>query len=110
GALVLNKTLPDYLLSPEGARAADALAAEAAPIAEVLASSGTPELSDTARTARVLRTIGESFKNFAVVAKRDAELKSELSRVPDVVVNVPNFEVDIYDVSGLARIGDCLFE
>jgi hypothetical protein len=43
------------------------------------------------------------------VAKREAELKSELSRVPDVVVNVPNFEVDIYDVSGLARIGDCLF-
>jgi hypothetical protein len=55
-----------------------------------------------------LRTIGESFKNFAVVAKREAELKTELSRVPDVVVNVPNFEVDIYDVSGLARIGDCL--
>jgi anion-transporting ArsA/GET3 family ATPase len=110
GALVLNKTLPDYLLSPDGARAADALAAEAGPLAEVLAGTGSPELADAARTARVLRTIGESFKNFAVVAKREAELKSELSRVPDVVVNVPNFEVDIYDVSGLARIGDCLFE
>jgi len=110
GALVLNKTLPDYLLSPDGARAADALAAEAGPVAEVLAGTRAPELADTARTARVLRTIGESFKNFAVVAKREGELKTELSRVPDVVVNVPNFEVDIYDVSGLARIGDCLFE
>jgi anion-transporting ArsA/GET3 family ATPase len=109
GALVLNKTLPEYLLSPDGARAADALAAEAGPLAELLAGTGAPELADTARTARVLRTIGESFNNFAVVAKREAELKSELSRVPDVVVNVPNFEVDIYDVSGLARIGDCLF-
>jgi anion-transporting ArsA/GET3 family ATPase len=109
GALVLNKTLPDYLLSTDGAHAADALAAEAGPIAEVLASSGAPELADAARTARVLRTIGDSFKNFAVVAKREAELKTELSRVPDVVANVPNFEVDIYDVSGLARIGDCLF-
>jgi anion-transporting ArsA/GET3 family ATPase len=110
GALVLNKTLPDYLLSPDGARAADALIAEAGPLAELLASTGKPELSDAARTARMLRTIGESFKNFAVVAKREAELKTELSAVPDVVVNVPNFEVDIYDVSGLARIGDCLFE
>jgi anion-transporting ArsA/GET3 family ATPase len=110
GALVLNKTLPDYLLSPDGARAADALAAEAGPLAEVLAGTGAPDLADTGRTARVLRTIGESFKNFAVVAKREAELRTELSRVPDVVVNVPNFEVDIYDVSGLARIGDCLFE
>jgi anion-transporting ArsA/GET3 family ATPase len=110
GALVLNKTLPDYLLSPDGARAADAIAAEAAPLAEVLASSGVPELADAPRTARVLRTIGESFKNFAVVAKREAELKTELAGMPDVVVNVPNFEVDIYDVSGLARIGDCLFE
>jgi anion-transporting ArsA/GET3 family ATPase len=110
GALVVNKTLPDYLRSPEGARAADAIAAEAAPLAEILASSGVPELADAPRTARVLRTIGESFKNFAVVAKREAELKTELAGVPDVVVNVPNFEVDIYDVSGLARIGDCLFE
>jgi anion-transporting ArsA/GET3 family ATPase len=110
GALVLNKTLPDYLLSTDGARATDALIAEAGPLAELLASGGKPELSDGARTARVLRTIGESFKNFAVVAKREAELKTELSAVPDVVVNVPNFEVDIYDVSGLARIGDCLFE
>jgi len=110
GALVLNKTLPDYLLSPAGARAADALAADAGPLAELLAGTGKPELTDVARTTRVLRTIGESFKNFAVVAKREAELKTELSAVPDVVVNVPNFEVDIYDVSGLARIGDCLFE
>jgi anion-transporting ArsA/GET3 family ATPase len=109
GALVLNKTLPDYLLSADGARAADALAAEAGPLAEVLANTGVPELSDASRTARVLCTIGESFKNFAVVAKREAELKTELAGVPDVVVNVPNFEVDIYDVSGLARIGDCLF-
>jgi hypothetical protein len=29
--------------------------------------------------------------------------------VPEAVANVPNFEVDIYDVSGLARIGDALF-
>jgi anion-transporting ArsA/GET3 family ATPase len=109
GALVLNKTLPGYLLSADGAHAADIVSAEAGPIAEALAGSGAPELADVSRTARVLRTIGESFKNFAVVATREAELKAELGRVPDVVANVPNFEVDIYDVGGLARIGDALF-
>ena len=84
----LNKTLPEYLLSAEGARAADTLAAEAGPIAEELVATGVAELADTARTARVLRTIGESFQNFAVVATREAELKTELGRVPEVVANV----------------------
>ncbi len=105
----LRETLPDYLLIPDGARAADVLSAEAGPVAEALAHSGIAELADAPRTARVLRTIGESFKNFAVVATREAELKTELGRVPDVVANVPNFEVDIYDVGGLARIGNALF-
>ena len=68
-----------------------------------------PTLADTPRTARVLRTIGESFQNFAVVATREAELQTELGRVPEVVANVPNFEIDIDDVAGLARVGDALF-
>jgi len=111
GALVLNKTLPDYLLSADGARAADVLVAETGPVAEALAAElpDAAELSDTARTARVLRTVGDSFRNFAVVAKREAELKGELARQPEVVANVPNFEIDIYDIAGLARIGEHLF-
>jgi anion-transporting ArsA/GET3 family ATPase len=111
GALVLNKTLPEYLLSTEGARAADLFSAEAAPLADAAAAAApdVPELGDTARTARVLRTVGESFRNFAVVAKREAELRSELGRLPELVVTVPSFETDIYDVAGLARIGDHLF-
>ncbi len=111
GALVLNKTLPEYLLSPEGARAADTVTAEAAPLGDALAAAApeVPELGDTDRTARVLRTVGESFRNFAVVAKREAELRSELGRQPEVLVTVPSFEIDIYDVAGLARIGDHLF-
>jgi hypothetical protein len=44
-----------------------------------------------------------------VVARREAELRAELSRLPDVVVSVPNFESDIADVAGLARIGEYLF-
>jgi len=108
GALVLNKTLPDYLLSSEGDRAAtaleqasDAIAAELAPAHELLA--------DESRTARVLRTLGDSFHDYEVVARREAELRSELGRLPDVVVRVPNFDTDITDVAGLARVGEWLF-
>jgi anion-transporting ArsA/GET3 family ATPase len=111
GALVLNKTLPEYLRSADGARAADSFIAEAGPLSEAIAAAapGASELGDTGRTARVLRTIGESFQNFAVVAKREAELRAELARQPEVVATVPSFEVDIYDIAGLARIGDYLF-
>ncbi len=111
GALVLNKTLPEYLLSGDGARAADAFITEAGPLADAVAA-GLPdatELGDAGRTARVLCTTGESFRNFAVVAKREAELRGELARQPELVATVPSFEVDIYDVAGLARIGDHLF-
>lgn len=109
GALVLNKTFPPYLLSNEGAASAEAMCAGAGPVAEALAGLGAPGLGDPDRTARVLQTIAESFLNFAVVAKREAELRTELARVPEVVANVPSFESDIYDVSGLARIGEHLF-
>ena len=109
GALILNRTLPRYLLSPDGDRAAEVLAAEAGPLAAALADSGTPALTDPARDSRVLTTISDSFQNFAVVAKREAELRAELSRVPEVVADVPAFESDIGDISGLSRIAEHLF-
>jgi hypothetical protein len=66
-------------------------------------------VADPTATARVLRTLGDSFRNYEVVARREAELRGELSRLPEVVVNVPNFDSDIADVAGLARIGEHLF-
>ena len=110
GALVLNKTLPDYLLDPAGASAATALVDDAGAIAASVAALEQPALDDPARVARVLRTVGESFRNFSVVAMREAELRAELAAVPDVVVRIPNFEVDIGDVEGLALIGSRLFD
>jgi anion-transporting ArsA/GET3 family ATPase len=109
GALVLNKTLPEYFLESEATQAAEVLCSDADSIAEELSTVGIPELADPVRDARLLRTVGESFKNFAVVAQRESELKAELSKVPEAVVTIPSFEVDIHDVSGLARIGDYLF-
>ena len=109
GALVLNKTLPDYLLTREGEHAASVLERESDALATELASVDAPAFDDLAATARVLRTLGDSFRNYEVVARREAELRAELSRLPDVVVSVPNFESDIADVAALARIGDHLF-
>ncbi len=103
GALVLNKTLPQALFSPEAARAAQTLRRDAAAIA---ADLGLPaELDDV---ARVLTTIGASFENYAVVARREAELRNELSRRPDVVVDVPTFADEISDLTSLARIANRL--
>jgi len=108
GALVLNKTLPDYLLSPDGDRVAARLSSESDDVAAALSSLGGA-LADQPRTARVLRTLGDSFRDYEVVARREAELRAELARLPDVVARVPTFDTDVSDVAGLARVGECLF-
>jgi anion-transporting ArsA/GET3 family ATPase len=113
GALVLNKTLPEYLLSREGEVAASVLARDRDAIASKLCALGVEPLGRVADTARVLGTLADSFRNYEVVARREAELRTELARVttagPEVVVSVPSFESDIADVAGLARIGEVLF-
>jgi anion-transporting ArsA/GET3 family ATPase len=110
GALVLNKTLPEYLRSADGERAAETLERDGAAIAEQLVTIGDPALADVGDTQRVLSTIAESFRNYEVVAKREAELRDELARLPDVVATVPTFDSDVTDIAGLARIGEYLFE
>ena len=109
GALVLNKTLPDSLLDPDGAAASTGFVDQAGPLADALAQLSNPTLGDASRNSRVLRTVGESYANFSVVAMREAELRTELARVPDVVVRVPGFEHDISDVESLVAICDVLF-
>jgi len=113
GALVLNKALPEYLLSSDGEHATEVLNRESDVIARELAESGVPALDDENATARVLRTIADSFRNYGVVARREAELRTELSRLPapgpEVVVSVPAFPADIADARALARIGEALF-
>ena len=106
GALVLNKVLPDYLRDPKVAAAAERLAADAPKLAEAVAS----EAGSPAAVARVLREVAASFRNFSVVAKREAEERAELGSVPDVVVNVPYFDEDICDLSGLLRLGRAIWD
>ena len=104
GAVVLNKVLPDYLQSEEAARVAERLVSEADKVA-----AGFDDVAQPAQVERVLREVAESFLNFQVVARREAEQRSELAVAPDVVAAVPFFDTDIYDLGGLLRLGDCIW-
>jgi anion-transporting ArsA/GET3 family ATPase len=109
GALVLNKTLPQYLIAPQGTVAAAAFERDSGELATAVATANGSPLDDPSRTARVLRTVGASFRNFALVALRESELRAELARLPELVVSVPTFDTDITDVVGLSRVGSALF-
>ena len=55
----------------------------------------------------MLREMAESFRNFQVVAQREAKQRAGAGARPDVVVAaVPYFETDIYDLAGLLRLGE----
>ena len=120
GALVLNKVLPAYLLDEAAAEVAERLTApgrragaepgsrapaEPASTPAQIASRLPEGTGDPVRVARVLREVGESYLNFAVVAKREAEQRAELSAAPDVVATVPYFESDIFDLAGVLALG-----
>ncbi|SRR6266540_1220625 len=101
GAVVLNKVLPTYLLDRGATAIAKRLRAKAPEIAERVANGvGQPD-----QVARVLREVGESFLNFQVVAAREAEQRAELRGTAEVVVAVPYFDSDIYDLEGLVQLG-----
>ncbi|MSO78712.1 MAG: ArsA family ATPase [Acidimicrobiia bacterium] len=109
GALVLNKILPDALCDDDNRDAATKLLDEADSIACDLAATGAVELADQPRTARVLRAAAQTFRDYSVVAAREAELRKELSHVPDIVAVVPALEDDVHDLAGLRIIGTELF-
>jgi anion-transporting ArsA/GET3 family ATPase len=102
GALVLNKVLPGALLDPRASDAAVRLRADAGALASRVA--GLVD-ADPAQVARVLDEVAESFHNFQVVAKREAEERAELASAPEVTVAVPYLDEDVHDLSGLARLG-----
>jgi anion-transporting ArsA/GET3 family ATPase len=101
GAIVLNKVLPQYLLDRQATTAAQRLCSD---VPKLAAQVGID--ADPAQLERVLHEIGESFLNFQVVAKREAETRSELAATPEVVATVPYFDSDIFDLQGLIRLGD----
>jgi anion-transporting ArsA/GET3 family ATPase len=101
GAVVLNKVLPSYLRDQDATNVAHRFCSDAPKLAKAV-----PLDVDDLQIERVLREIGESFLNFQVVAKREAETRAELASTPEVVATVPYFDSDIYDLQGLVRLGD----
>ncbi|HMD44595.1 MAG TPA: ArsA-related P-loop ATPase [Acidimicrobiales bacterium] len=98
GAIVLNKVLPPYLRRPAAIGVAEQMKLRAADLAKDLAG-------DPAVTERVLTEVAESFLNFSVVARREAEQQAELGITPEVLATVPFFDADIYDMGGLVQLG-----
>jgi len=109
GAIVLNKVLPDYLQGRVGTRVAEAMKDGAERIAAELApelGAADAALGDQDQIARVLTEVADSYLNFQVVALREMEERASLAVSPDVLATVPFFDTDIYDVSGLLRLGE----
>jgi anion-transporting ArsA/GET3 family ATPase len=103
GVVVLNKVLPEYLCDPRADKLAQDMEGRASELAEGLTE-------DPVVAARVLGEVAESFLNFGVVARREAEQQAELRGTPDVLVTVPFFEGDIYDMGGLLQLGTQVWE
>ena len=105
GAVLMNKVLPEYLLDKPATRSATRMCDDA----ETIAASLPDDVGDRKDVERVLHEIGRSFLNFQVVAKREAEQRSELGSTADVVATVPYFDTDIYDLDGLIRLGSTIW-
>jgi anion-transporting ArsA/GET3 family ATPase len=102
GAVVLNRTLPDYLRDPEALAAARTLEERADEIAARLDT-------DPTITAPLLREVAESFINFSLVARREAEQRDELAHAPEVVTSAPAFENDVSNLAGLLALGETIW-
>jgi anion-transporting ArsA/GET3 family ATPase len=103
GAIILNKVLPDYLRDSATARLAQHMADEVDTLGQGLTD-------DPVVATRVLREVAESFLNFGIVARREAEQQNELKGAPDILVTVPFFDADIFDMEGLIRLGRQVWE
>jgi anion-transporting ArsA/GET3 family ATPase len=103
GAVVLNKVLPSYLLDSGAATIAEQLCKSAGSLGPQIAERAG---CDAALVERVLTEMGENFMRFQLVAQREAEQQAELAVSPEVVATVPYFESDIYDLTGLLRLGE----
>jgi anion-transporting ArsA/GET3 family ATPase len=113
GAIILNKVLPDYLRRSGGAEVAESMKDQALDLAAQLApqlAEVDPTIVDSDQVARVLTEVADSYLNFQVVALREMEVRSMLSTVPDVLATVPFFDTDIFDLAGLVRLGEQIWE
>jgi anion-transporting ArsA/GET3 family ATPase len=105
GAVVLNRTLPGYLRDPDGLAAADAMTSRADEIAAELARVA----GDRAALGGVLRAVAESFRNYRLVATREAEQLAELAVDRDLIVTLPALEDDVASLADVLQLGNHLW-
>ncbi len=103
GAIVLNKVLPDYMRDKKAAKLAHAIEERPSELSEGLTR-------DPETAGRVLGEVAESFLNYSVVARREAEQRAELSTSPEVLATVPFFDADIFDMAGLLKLGEKIWD
>jgi len=106
GALVCNRVLPSYLREAEPASVARELEQHRGELAAKLASlddEASPELLE-----RVLVEVAQSYERFRTLARREAELASEVGTGVPLVCEVPAFEQEVVDLSGLLAMGTIL--
>ncbi len=107
GALVLNRVLPEYLLDRTATDVARRLTNESAALA---GSLGAPlGVAEGAPLESVLSQVGQSYLDYQVVARREAEQRDELSSIPDLCLSVPALEGDIHSLRGLLDLGGRLW-
>jgi anion-transporting ArsA/GET3 family ATPase len=108
GALVLNKVLPVSLGKAGVGRTAGQLRRQAddlgARLAGPLGEPGAP--MSPALVASVLAALADNASNMQTAARREAELRAELSVAPDVTVSVAHLDGSISDLATLAQLGE----
>jgi anion-transporting ArsA/GET3 family ATPase len=109
GAIVLNKVLPEWFTARGTTGVAKRLASRSDALAAELPAGVGAGPGDGKQVARVLAEVGESFLNFQLVARREAEQRAELATRSDVLVAVPYADHDITDLAGLLELGDELW-
>ncbi len=100
GAMIVNRSLPDYLRDPHARRAAGSMVAEPAKLAE-RGFAG----ADAKVVASVLAEVGSTFVDFAGLAAEERSLLATLSVEHKRVLRAPYLETDVADLPALARIG-----
>lgn len=105
GAVIVNRSLPPAMRDRKAASAAKALAGVAvdgAMVDRVAAAAG----ADPSLTAGVLAEVAERFHDTAVVARREAERRSELAGVVPILVEAPVQSAEVRDLAGLLELGN----
>ena len=100
GALIVNRSLPDFLSDADAARAARSLVADPAKMAR-----GKFRGADAKVLASVLGEVGQTFIDFAGLYAEEKSLLATLAIDRAKVVRAPYLETDVADLEALARIG-----